>query len=117
MGNNQVLTQGQVESELMRLSAGLEEETYRYASLCEAEAEADIEYKAKSNVLLIHEANKDQKVTVGERNARVAMLCRDEFAVYRMAEARRAASKELLVSLRQQIDALRTLSANIRAQS
>lgn len=112
-----ILTQAEVESEMMRLAHVLEDETHRYADLCEREAKVECEYRQRHDTLLIHEANRDKVCSATERNARVAMACKDEFAIFRMAEAQTKSSREALVSLRHQIDALRTIAANIRAQT
>jgi len=121
VGGGRLLSQGEVESEIMRLSEVLEEETHRHADLCELEAESEIAFKKRHDTLTIHEANRDalqeRKVLAAERSARVNLASADEFAVMRINQARRTASKETLVSVRQQIDALRTLAANIRSQT
>jgi hypothetical protein len=51
------------------------------------------------------------------RDARALLACEAEFRRYKIAEASRNATKEHLASLRARLDAERTLSANVRAQT
>lgn len=116
-----VLTQGQVEAELQRLSDRLESETMDFAKLIVEAAEHEAAYKHRFNSLLIHEANRNatqqEKITAAVRDARVHLLCKDEYALYKLFDARVEASRESMRSLRHQLNALQTLSANIRAQT
>jgi hypothetical protein len=54
------------------------------------------------------------KMPVADKEARADVTASDEFRAWRIAEARRAASREALLSYRARLDALRTLSANVR---
>ena len=112
-----LLTQGEVESHILAISETLEEETYRYAELAEAAAIAEADYKyaaARKNVDLSQSTG---KMTVGERQSHVDIQCAAEFRGWKLSEAVRQSSKEALLSLRSRLDALRTLSANIRSMT
>jgi hypothetical protein len=114
---DRLLTQGEVEHEIVRLSSLLEERTGEYADLCMSEAETDIAYKRRRDTMLMNLSVVAPNGTATEKNARIAMVCADEYAEQRLAEARTKSCKEALLSLRHQLDALRTLAANIRAQT
>ena len=112
-----LLTQGEVESHILAISETLEAETYRYAELSEAAAIGEADYKfvaARKSVDLSQSSN---KMTVGERQSHVDIQCAVEFRAWKLAEAVRQSSKEALLSLRSRLDALRTLSANIRSMT
>lgn len=111
-----LLTQGEIESAIVALSDELETQTYLYAQLSEEAARAEADYKYQSGRLLIAVAAQG-KVTVQERQARVDTQCHDLFATWRVAEARRQACKEALLSLRARMDAQRSLAANVRNQT
>lgn len=116
-----MLTQGQVEEELDRLSRLLEQRTDEYARAVVAAANADTEYQKRHDLLAVHEANKvaatGVKVTTTEREFRVRIQCQDELAVKNIKAAQAEGLKQILYSLRTQINALQTVSANIRAQT
>lgn len=113
-----VLTQHDVEHLIVRLGDELEEETYRYAKLSDAAAEHEADYKLKAGRLLLTlAADSTTKLTAAEKQARVDVGSTDEYRAWKIAEARRQASREALLSLRARLDATRTLSANIRHQT
>jgi hypothetical protein len=102
----------EVESEILRLSARLENATDEYQRLITLEASAEVDYKkAKAQATL-----KSNEGTVQQREAQALLAVADEFVQYRISEALASSQKELLHSLRAQLSALQTLAANIRAQ-
>ena len=118
--NTTLLTQAQIEGEITRLSDALEAETYDYRdiSLSAAEAEAAFKHRhATATLSMGTEATDGRKRTASERAAYADRVSGDEFRLFRIAEARRGASRESMLSLRTRIDALRTLAANIRYQT
>ena len=114
---NRILTQGDIEQSILALCDELEEETYRYAELADLAAEAEADYKEKASRTFVAIANMDVKMTAGEKSARVDEMTCQELRIFKINEARRHASKEALLSLRARLDALRTLSANVRHQT
>ena len=112
-----LLSQGEVETEIMRLSDELEAETYRYADLADLAATAEADYKHEAARLLVGLSNTPTKITAVDKQARVDLQCDPKYRVWKINEARRQASKEALLSLRARLDSLRTLSANIRNQT
>ena len=111
------LTTVEIERRILTLLDALEAETYSYADLSDLAAQAEADYKIKSSKSLVHESASNPKMTIGERQARVEIGCAVELRAWKVSEARRQASKEALLSLRARLDALRSLSANVRAQT
>ncbi len=110
-----LLTQGEIEEGILALSDAIEEQTYLYAELSDMAAEKEADYKVRSARALVGLANDNSiKITAGERQARVDLHCAAELRDWKLAEARRQSSKEALLSLRSRLDAMRTLSANVR---
>lgn len=114
---DRLLTQGDIETAIMRLSEELEAETYRYADLADLAANSEADYKIEAARLMIGLSNTSLKMTAPERQARVDANTETSYRTWKINEARRQASKEALLSLRARLDSLRTLSANIRTQT
>lgn len=115
---NKPITPVDIEYQILDICDAIETETEQYAQLSELAANAEAKYKfvyAKSLVDMA--AHHPSKMTVQEKQARADLISNDEFRVFKIAEARRISSKEALLSLRARLDALRTLSANIRHQT
>lgn len=108
---NTPISQVEIESELMRLMAMLEEETEAFESLCEESAKKEALYK--SNWAKEYLAAKG---SIKEREAWADYKLSDDSFDFKIAEALVRAKREKLTSLRTSIDALRTLNANVRAQ-
>ncbi len=107
-----------IEMGIIELCDALERETDQYAQLSELAAEAEAKYKLIHSKTHVQMAGGESiKMTVNEKQARADLISNDQFRVYRIYEARRAASREALLSLRARIDAMRTLSANLRIQT
>ena len=115
--STRLLSQADIEIEIMRLSEELESETYRYADIADLAATAEADYKLEAAKLLVAISNTPTKMTAVEKQARVDLQCEPTYRVWKINEARRQASKEALLSLRARLDSLRTLSANIRNQT
>lgn len=115
--SERLLTQADIEKEIMRLSDALEEETYRYANVSDSAAEAEAEYKlvhARATIKVADENRGDRQVTVNEREALAHSAASDQFRRSNVQAAAAKASREHLLSLRSRLDALRTLAANVR---
>lgn len=112
-----VLTRAEVEDQILSIGEAMEQATYEYEdrSIEAAEAEADYKYAVAECAVLL--ASHGQKMTVADRQTRIDMQCDQQFRVWKLAEARRQALKETLLTLRARMDALRTLNASIRAQT
>ena len=112
-----VLTQGQIEDHILSIAEELEEQTYEYARLSEIAAEAEADYKRAASSKYVQLVTLPTKISVVEKQARVDTATEGEFRTWKIAEARRQACREALLSLRARLDALRTLSANVRHQT
>jgi hypothetical protein len=105
-------TQVDVESEILRLSARLEEATDDLARLLVAEAEAEVQHKREWATSTL----KSNEGTVAQREAHATLQTVDALVQRKITAALASAQKELCHSLRAQLSALQTLAANIRAQ-
>lgn len=116
------LSQVEVECEIERLSNDLETVTEQYGALCEEEAAAENAFKRRYHrAIIVHSERSTmadgRKTTVSWIEAQASLAAEDEQQVYRIKAAQLRACKEALNTKRAQLDALRTLSANIRGQS
>ncbi len=108
----QPMSQGAIEEELMRLSASLEEETSKFAILAEDRAKKEARYKSEwAKSFLTSEG------TIKKRESLSDYQNADELYDYKIADALERAKREKLYSLRESMGALRTLAANVRAQT
>lgn len=108
----------EIENSIIRICDEMEVATELYSQLSEEAAASEAKYKyvhAKAHVEMA--AVMSTKMTVTERQSRADLIADTEFRVYRLNEARRFAAREALLSLRARLDALRTLSANLRHQT
>ena len=108
----------QIGSEIARLVEVLETRTDEYAGLMEKAAAAEAQFKrAYAEAMLDVISASRPKATVSEREAQVEMYVNDERETHLIMDAAAKSCKESLHSLRVQLDALRSLGANIRAQT
>jgi hypothetical protein len=106
------LSQAEVEAEILRLMGELETKTEGLAELATNAAETSVNFKvAKAEAFLEAEG------TMDVRNARSITATKDDALLAEHSLAIYAAAKEGLNTLRVQIDALRTISANVRGQT
>lgn len=113
------LTQGEIEAQIMEIVNKLEDATEDYEESMQVAAglEADYKYVAAQTRVKFASENSDRKVTAAEREARIELATDQEFRNWKLAEAERHSRKEHLLSLRSMLDAYRTISANVRAQT
>lgn len=117
-----VLTAVEVETKIVNLSDAMEETLDDYATLADEAARAEHAYKVKKSIQTLDASTKpgngkDGRTTVDEREAMVTRDCDAELLTHLIANARFAAAKETLRVQQNRMDGLRTISANIRAQS
>lgn len=112
-----LLTQGEVETTILKLSHELESTTYAYAELSDAAAEAEADYKLKQARALVTMADTAVRMTAQEKQARAELTSAQELRLWKLSEARRQSCKEALLTLRARMDAMRSLSANLRHQT
>lgn len=106
----QPISPAQVESEILRLSALLEETAEEQAELGMNEGEAEVAYKVKHARALLEADAK----TVSDREALATLASEAELRNRRIAEALLTANQEKCRTIRAQLDALRTIAANVR---
>lgn len=104
------LTQVHVESEIWRLSKAAEDQSHELAEHSRSAAEADVAYKVCHAKALLQAEG-----TVGERDARAVLACESQYRAKRATEAVQLACQERGRNLRAQLDALRSINANVRA--
>jgi len=116
-----VLSQAEVEHQIVQVDSALAAETARYAGLAEAAADAEADYKlAQAQGAMTIAARGDPPAnrggpSVAEKDAEVLLGCHREYRSHLLLAARLDATREALRSLRTRLDALRTIAANIRA--
>lgn len=104
------LSQAQIESEIMRISGLCERVTTEIAQRARAAAVADSDFKrahAQSYLMA-------QGKTVGDRESVAAIECDKEYTAKRITEAEQLAAQEAGRNYRAQLDALRSINANLR---
>jgi hypothetical protein len=92
-------------------------EGYEECMSVAAGLEADYKYLAAATRVKLADETTDRKVTAAEREARIELETEQHFRNWKLADAERHSRKEHLLSLRSILDAYRTISANVRAQT
>lgn len=98
-------------------SPKIESDLSGYDDACRSAAEAEAEWKitqAKGLIGIVAGGNKDRRDI---QEARVLVLHRDLYRAYKLTGGAKEAHKEALLTSRARIEALRTIAANVRAQS
>jgi len=117
----ELLTQGAVEVRMMELIAALEDGVGDLDRLVLSCAAAEADYKLCRDTALIRIAGDaratGEKLPVQEVSALAETGAADEFRRWRLVEARVRSKREYLHSIRAALDTLRTVAANIRAQT
>lgn len=103
------LAQVDVESEIMRLGGLCEKATHEVAKRARAAAEADADFKVANAKAFLRA---DGPVAVREATALVE--CEDQYRARKNAEAVLLAAQEAGRNYRAQLDALRSINANLR---
>lgn len=110
------ISQVEIEHKIIDIIETTEQATEEFEDLSRDAAEAEADYKRKQAhaTLAVIEHG---KMTVGEREARVTLMCADEHRHFLVMQAARNSKREYLLSLRGHLDALRTLNASVRNQT
>ena len=107
-----VLTQAEVEDEIIRFSDLLEEATMSSAGMAEELSQAEVTLKRKEALELL----KVMEGTVPEKAARVTLNTIEEFQVVHILAANLKSRYKLMDYYDSTIGSLRTLAANARSQ-
>lgn len=105
------ISQVEIEEEIVRFTTMLESETENFESLAVDAATKDARYKSSWAKEYL-----SAKGSIKEREAWADYKLEEMLMAQRIAEALVKAKREQLNSLRTNIDALRTLAANVRTQ-
>lgn len=104
-----------IEGEIIRLVGILEETTDEFASVSVRAAKSEAEYRVRyAKSFARHRLGGDSEKTA-EANA--VIECEHELLERRSLESQQRGLEEKCRSLRSSLDAVRTLSANVRAQT
>lgn len=109
-----MLTQADTERRIIYLTDVLDEQTALYADLAEQRAEAEAAYKYRQARALVEQAG---KVSVAMKEAVAHLRGAEEYRAWKVLEARERATQQKLTALRSQLDALRTIAANVRVST
>lgn len=102
--------QADIEQRLDLLAQQLEDEVEQFATFAVERAEAEADYKLQYHKAVL----RSTEGTVAQKEAVAFGKSAQEFREYKIAEALEKACQQKLMSIRTQIDATRTISANIR---
>lgn len=105
------ISQVEIEEEILRMLAMLEDETEAFERLAEDGAKKEASYKSEWAKAYLSATG-----SIKERESWADYQQADHCMQYKIAEGLLKAKREKLSSLRTSLDALRTLSANIRIQ-
>ena len=109
--------QGDIEAEILRLSDLLEEATGELATASEEAAHGEADYRVAYARAYLKSRSGHEKLTDKIREAEATVEVADELTVYKVAAAKQLGLQEKCRQLRAQLDAVRTLSANVRGQT
>lgn len=106
------VTPDKVEDEIRRLSRKLEAKTDELAEVFQSAADAEVAYRVEFAKALL----RSQEKTVAEREADAMVQCAALLMDRKGKEAVADAAREAARSLRDQINAVQSISANLRAE-
>jgi|ETNvirome_6_1000_1030641.scaffolds.fasta_scaffold104699_1 hypothetical protein len=109
---NGPIIQTDVESRLLQLVDRLDTEVERFAEVSHERATQEAAHKLEYSSAIVHNIGKD---TVAKKEAMAHLRSKDTFHAWKLAEAKEKATQQALIAIRTQMDALRTISANVRA--
>lgn len=111
-----IVDPGMVETEIIRLSDKLEKATDDFGEVTELASNLEAEYRvafAKSFVRFRLQEKASEKTA----EAQATVECEGELRARKAADGRARHLEETCRSIRAQLDAVRTLSANVRSQT
>lgn len=111
------LAQAEVEERIAAVIESMETWTDSYDLIAQEAAEAEADYRLEAARARLAVIQHGEKMTVGERDARVDVMTTDSHKRHLIKTAARNSAREHLQTLRAHLDALRTLNASIRGQA
>lgn len=119
----EVITAAAVEQRILKLSDELEQMTYDLLRHANTAAEAEVAYKTKFAKTRLRARDSldghgpGGRVTNDEADDFTVGACENEYRAYLISQAIHGATRDATFTKRSQIDALRTIAANVRAQT
>ena len=111
------LSQVEIEERIQSVLDRMESDTEEYDDIAQRAAVAEAHYRREAAMARLAVIQHGEKMTVGERDARVDMMSADAHKDYLITQAARNSKREHLQTLRAHLDALRTLNASVRGQT
>jgi hypothetical protein len=110
---NSPIIQTEVEERLLKLADRMDVELDRFAEASHERAHFEAEHKLAYSKSIV--ASSTNKETVAHKEAMAHLRAKEAFHGWKLAEAKEKATQQALIAIRAQMDALRTISANVRA--
>jgi DNA-binding transcriptional ArsR family regulator len=111
------LSQVEIEDRIQAVIQRMEDDTEEYDDIAKAAAEAEADYRRAAAMAKLAVIQHGEKMTVGERDAKVDVMTADAHKAHLITTAARNSKREHLQTLRAHLDALRTLNASVRGQT
>lgn len=106
-----------LENEIVRLEGILENTTDEFAVVCVKAANAEAVFRVNYAKAFVRYRVGETKSSEKTAEAQATVECEEELFSRRIAEAEQRGLEEKCRSLRESLGAVRTLSANVRAQT
>ena len=107
---NGPIIQTDVEERLIELADRLDNETENFGDIAHARALAEVAYKKEYATCMLQNEG-----TVANRESIATIHCAELLQSWKIKEAQEKAQQQLLIAIRNQLDAFRTISANVRS--
>ena len=117
MTHTRPLAQVEIEERIIAVIEQLELQTEEYDDISRKAAEAEADYRKLHAMTMLGIIQHGEKMTAYERSARCELATAESHRRYLIRQAARNSRRESLLSLRDHLDALRTLNASVRAQT
>lgn len=114
MSNIEPINQIDLESQMLRICDRIEADIELLFDLSAQRAEAESAYKYKYSRSMVEQTT---KVPVASKEAIAHLRASDEYRNWKVLEGREKATQQSLIASRARLDALRTISANVRAMT
>jgi len=111
------LSQVEIEDRIQSVIESMERATEEYDDLAHDAAVAEADYRKHTAMATLAVIQHGEKMTVGERDARVDVMTADAHKDHLIKQAARNSRREHPQTLRAHLDALRTLNASVRIQT
>jgi hypothetical protein len=105
-----------IENEIIRLEELLEDTTDEFAKMCQEAAAAESTYRVRYAKAFVRYRLGVEKSSEKTAEAQAVAECEQELLLRRSLESQQRGLEEKCRSLRSSLDAVRTLSANVRSQ-